>query len=253
MLFTGPSEVTTVWLTALLALWAMLLLGSVAASFYSGQKTASWLRLTSSLTLVVATWSWYLLVRATPAVAEFALLLALGMTFGMLGDLLLAETLPVEQGFLAGIGAFALGHIAYIAAILSLTPHMQWAIVGIALLVGLAGWYLVVVRGGTTKGNATEGIATKDAMALRVAALPYALLLSTTVGVAAGLAIQTPAFLPLAVGAALFLISDLLVAGERFGSVRFPHFDDVVWLTYGPAQMLIVYAVNSALVAATAR
>jgi hypothetical protein len=60
-------------------------------------------------------------------------------------------------------------------------------------------------------------------------------------------------FLPLALGAALFLASDLLVAGEHFGRMRFPHIGDAVWLTYGPAQMLIVYAVNSALVVATIR
>jgi len=200
---------------------------------------ATRLRLGSSLTLVVAAWSWYLVARATPAVALFALLVALGMTLGFVGDLLLADALPVTQGFLAGMGAFALGHIAYIAAILSLTPQVQWAVAGIALLVGLAGWYAVVFRGG------------KDAMLLRWAALPYALLLATTAGVATGLAIQMPVFLPLALGAALFLASDLLVAGRHFGRIRFPHIGDAVWLTYGPAQMLIVYAVNSALVAAT--
>ena len=88
-------------------------------------------------------------------------------------------------------------------------------------------------------------------MLLRWAALPYALLLATTAGVATGLAIQSPVFVPLALGAALFLVSDLLVAGERFGRVRFPHSGDAVWLTNGPAQMLIVYAVNSALIAAS--
>jgi hypothetical protein len=138
------------------------------------------------------------------------------------------------------MGAFALGHIAYIAAILSLTPHMQWIIEGVALLVGLAGWYLVVFRG-------------TEATQLRWAALPYALLVATTAGVAVGLAIRTPTFLPLAIGAALFLVSDLFVAGERFGGLRFPHIDDAVWLTYGPAQMLIVYSVNSALVVAGTR
>jgi uncharacterized membrane protein YhhN len=238
-MFAVHNTSASVWLIALLVAWAALLLGSVVASFLSRQRMATGLRLTSSLALVVAAWSWCLVARATPAVALFALLVALGMTLGFVGDLLLADALPVTQGFLAGMGAFALGHIAYIAAILSLTPQVQWAVAGIALLVGLAGWYAVVFRGG------------KDAMLLRWAALPYALLLATTAGVATGLAIQMPVFLPLALGAALFLASDLLVAGRHFGRIRFPHIGDAVWLTYGPAQMLIVYAVNSALVAAT--
>lgn len=238
-MFAVHNAATSAWLITLLVVWAALLLGSVVASFLSRQRAATRLRLTSSLTLVVAAWSWYLVARATPPVAEFALLVALGMTLGFVGDLLLADALPIAQGFLAGMAAFALGHIAYIAAILSQTPQVQWAVAGIALLIGLAGWYAVVFRGG------------KDALMLRGAALPYALLLATTAGAAMGLAIQTPTFLPLAVGAALFLASDLLVAGEHFGRMRFPHSGDVVWLTYGPAQMLIVYAINSALVAAT--
>ena len=229
------------WLLALLAIWAALLVGSVIAeskSLSRHNKTATRLRLASSAILVIAAWSWYLLTtQDTPHVAEFALLVALGMTFGFLGDLLLAEALPLKQGFLAGIGAFAVGHVAYIAAILSVTPHVQWIAEGIALLIGLAGWYLVVFR-------------SPDAGPLRWAALPYALLLATTAGLAAGLATQAGAFVPLAVGAALFLLSDLLVAGERFGGLRFPHVRDAIWLTYGPAQMLIVYAVNSALAVA---
>lgn len=238
MVFAPYSEHADVWLTALPVVWAALLLGSVMASFLSRQRLATWLRLASSLTLVVAAWSWYLVAHAVPGAALFALLVALGMTLGFLGDLLLANAIPVTQGFLAGMAAFALGHLAYIAAIISQTPQVQWAVEGVALLVGLAGWYVVVFRGG------------KDAMILRWAALPYALLLATTAGLALGLAIQMSAFLPLAFGAALFLLSDLLVAGEHFGNVRFPHIGDTVWLTYGPAQMLIVYAVNSALVVA---
>ena len=235
MVFAPHSELANVWLLGLLVIWGALLFGSTERR---QMAMATHLRLGSSLTLVVAAWSWYLVARATPAVALFALLVALGMTLGFLGDLLLADALSIPQGFLAGMAAFALGHLAYITAILSQTPQVQWAVEGFALLVGLAGWYLVVFRGG------------KDVMILRWAALPYALLLATTAGLALGLAIQTSAFLPLAFGAALFLLSDLLVAGEQFGNVRFPHIGDAVWLTYGPAQMLIVYAVNSALVAA---
>lgn len=239
-MFATHSGFASAWLLALLVVWAALLLGGFVASWSSSskrQRTITRLRLASSATLVLAAWSWYVVARATPGVTGFALLLAVGMTLGFLGDLLLAGVLPVNQGFLAGIAAFALGHIAYITAILSLTPRIQWVVEGVAVLVGLFGWYLVVFRGA-------------DATALHWAALPYALLLATTAGVAVGLALQTPIFLPLAIGAALFLISDLLVAGERFGSLRFPHIGDAIWLTYGPAQMLIVYAINSALVAA---
>lgn len=234
------SGIGGVWLTALLALWAVVLVGSALASWLlpKAEKFTTRLRLASSATLVVAAWVWYAVALETGVVGvvTFALLLAVGMMLGLLGDLALAQVLPLKQHFLLGMAAFAVGHIYYISAILSMTPHLQWAAEGIALLMGLAGWYLLVYR-------------SAEAEVLDWAALPYALLLATTAGLAVGLAFQIPAFTPLAIGAILFLISDLLVAGESFGALRFPHLGDAVWLTYGPAQMLIVYAVNSALAA----
>ena len=79
---------------------------------------------------------------------------------------------------------------------------------------------------------------------LHYAALPYALLLASTAGFATGLALNISAFIPLALGCALFLLSDLLIAARLFSGVFFPLIDDVVWLTYGPAQMLIVYSIG---------
>src|SRR5690242_12240839 len=109
-MFAVHSPSASVWLIALLVVWAALLLGSVVASFRSRQRMATWLRLASSAILVLAAWSWYIVARDTATVAEFTLLVALGMTLGFAGDLLLADVLPITQGFLAGMGAFALGH-----------------------------------------------------------------------------------------------------------------------------------------------
>jgi hypothetical protein len=99
------------------------------------------------------------------------------------------------------------------------------------LLVGLVGWYLVVFRG-------------QEVTMLHWAALPYALLLASTAGFATGLALQSSHFVPLALGAALFLLSDLILAGELFSGLKFPLIGDVIWLTYGPGQALIVYAAS---------
>jgi hypothetical protein len=85
---------------------------------------------------------------------------------------------------------------------------------------------------------------------LRLAALPYALLLAGTTGIATGLAVQDSSLIPVALGAALFLASDLILAGELFNGLSFPLIGDVVWLTYGPAQALIVYGMAVALLAA---
>jgi len=43
-------------------------------------------------------------------------------------------------------------------------------------------------------------------------------------------------------GATLFVVSDMILAAERFAGAQSHLIDDWVWLTYGPAQMLIVYS-----------
>jgi len=72
-------------------------------------------------------------------------------------------------------------------------------------------------------------------------------LLASTAGLAAGLAVQSSAFLPAALGGALFLASDLILAGQLFNGLSFPLIGDVIWLTYGPAQALLVYGGDAAI------
>lgn len=57
-----------------------------------------------------------------------------------------------------------------------------------------------------------------------------------------GLALQVSAFWPLVIGAALFLASDTLIGGNWFNDLNFNLLHDVIWLTYGSGQMLIVYS-----------
>ena len=66
-------------------------------------------------------------------------------------------------------------------------------------------------------------------------------------GAAAGLSLQRPAFWPVALGALLFLISDLILAAQLFNGLRFRLINETVWLTYGPGQMLIVFGMGLAL------
>jgi hypothetical protein len=95
-------------------------------------------------------------------------------------------------------------------------------------LVGVVAWYFVVMQG-------------SEARALVWPSLPYSLLLAGTAGIASGIAIQDRRFIPLALGAILFLASDLILAFELFRG-HFAHDTECVWLTYGPGQMLIVFS-----------
>jgi YhhN-like protein len=230
-------------LLGLLLLWAAFLFGGSLFGKLHAQGTRrmpTWTRLASSMTLLLAAWSWYLFTQDT-SLSTFSLLIAIGMSLGCIGDLLLAELFPFPQPVLGGMAAFGLGHIAYIAALLLVgnqlhltAPAARFGAWSAWVLIGLLGWYFLVLRGHTPT-------------LLHWAALPYALLLASTAGFATSLALQDSTFLLLALGAALFLLSDLILAAQLFNNLQFPLIGDVIWLTYGPAQMLIVYTLGRAL------
>ena len=239
-----------IWLAGLFILWAALLFGGfIFARANSGRtgRMPLWTRLASSAVLVLAAWSGYAASRGTTT-SLFALLIAIGVTLGLVGDLFMARLLSVAQYVLLGMGAFGLGHVAYIAAGLVYgnqkglaetgTRYGVWAV---WLVVGLIGWYLAVFKGQPKHS------------ALHWGALPYALLLASTAAVATGLAVQDLALWPMAVGAALFLLSDLILAAHLFNGLSFPLIEDAIWLTYAPGQMLIVYSVGSTLGALAAQ
>jgi hypothetical protein len=230
-------------LWALLAVWAGFLLGGFL--FGTPDRTASqriptWARMASSFTLVVAGWSWFSYSRRS-SLSAFSFLIALGMTLGFVGDLFMADLLPVGQPTLGGMAAFGCGHIVYIAGLLYLGNRMglsaslprlgAWSL---WMLIGLLGWFWIVYP-------------SSQPTPLRWAALGYVLLLASTAGLATGLAFQSSAFWPLACGAGLFFVSDLLLAAQLFANLQFYLIGSAVWLTYGPGQMLIVYSTGSAL------
>ncbi len=225
---------------ALWLLWAALLAtamvwGTVGERHGEAIPTAC--RMASSVALVVAGWCAFAWWRSTNA-GRFSLGIAVGMTLGAIGDFFNANLLdfvPVVHGTLGGIAAFGLGHVAYIAGCWNLRRELRLLdrrtmLVAVLFwqLVGLVAWYFVVFLG--TENRSLIG-----------PALPYSLLLAGTAGVATGLALQERRLAGLAIGAALFLASDLILA---FGLFRghFPYQTQSVWLTYSPGQMLIVFS-----------
>lgn len=230
------------WLTVLLGLWAVLLFGGFFfGKEKEGRRMPTWTRLGSSAVLVIAAFSWVLISREYDTF-RYTFLLAVGMSFGFLGDLFLAKVFSSgKSANMSGIAAFAVGHIFYITAIWGLGNELELNNAGsrfLALilwwLIAALGWYFVVFRGSQTT-------------IMHWIVLPYALLLATTAGAATGLALQASAFWLLALGAALFLFSDTLIGGNWFNNLNFPLVHDLIWLTYGPGQMLIVYSAGVAI------
>lgn len=213
----------------LLPLWALFLFGG----YVWGQpdpyrRMPTWTRMASSVVLVVASWAWVMAKGGT-----YSWLIALGMSCGFLGDLFMAGVIGSKKSVVGGMASFGVGHLFYIAAILGMdgvSTAVRLTAWSIWLIIGAVGWYFVVYRGQT-------------ATLLHKLALPYALLLASTAGMATGLAWAEPRFSTLAMGATLFLISDLIIAADLFNEVRFPQIGDWIWFTYGPAQALIVYSV----------
>lgn len=241
-LYSFLSTRQRIWLMALVVAWAFFLFGGFifgTPDATNSHRMSTEMRMASSFTLVVAAWSWFIFSRGE-RVNRYALFISIGMTFGFLGDLFLAKVLPAPDRVLTGIGSFAVGHIFYIVAIVWFgsrfglnKPAPTWGMLVFWWLVGLAGWFFVVFRG-------------QEPTIVHWVALPYALLLASTAGLGSGLAVQDRRFIPLAIGGALFLLSDLILAGDMFSGLFFPLIGDVVWLTYGPAQLLIVFSVGAA-------
>lgn len=232
-------------------LWACVLFGGTLLSELDLSRTTSSLRdavimishLGSSLLLVCAAWLWLLTFSRSPAALVVGLF-AFGMTLGAIGDFfnggVLQNAIPLPDPVLGGIAAFALGHIAYIIACVMIarrqgfsSPGKRWGAIGFWQLFAIVGWYFIVFRTAGATGSL-----------LVWPALPYSLLLAGTAGVATHLALEDRRFFQLAAGGILFLISDLFLAFRMFNG-DFPWATHAVWLTYGPAQMLIVFSIGT--------
>jgi hypothetical protein len=220
-------------------LWAAFLFGGYIFGEPAGEsdrRMPTWTRLASSIVLVAAGWTFFNAARNTRG-QTFAFWIAAGMTLGFIGDVFMAQLLASPtNSVLGGMTAFGIGHILYITACLHVArlaglnnAKARFGALAAWWAVAAIGWFLAVARG-------------NDMTVLHWAALPYSLLLAGTAGFAAGLALQAKPFCWTAAGAALFLFSDLVIAVNMFAADGPRVSGDLVWLTYGPGQMLIVFS-----------
>ncbi len=198
-------------------------------------------RLPQSVVLIVVTLIFWLSAARTTPLAILGLLTLLGMTFGFLGDLFMADVFSQKDHVLFGIVAFAIGHGLYMAGFREIAVTLSLHMLDRYLIAVLALWVVALVIWFMVARN-PEGEA-----AMQVATLLYTLFLASMAGYATGLALHDVAFWPLAVGAILFLFSDALIAARLFGGLKFHYMSDVIWATYITAQALIVTAVPVAI------
>ena len=226
----------------LIALWIGWL-ATLLASFVAARTAGTWwpqdrldLRMVSCLLLVVAGWrGWTLLRGGEAATAMFWV--AIGMSLGFYGDSHVGDRFwwpPFPHKIVGGIVFYGLGHLAYVAACwltrraAGLSGGWRWNGPILAWQVAaLVSWGAVALTSDKEIG-------------LRVPTLVYTLLVAATPGFASALAVQRPSFTWMAVGGALFLASDVLLAWQLFHEA-FDGIDELTWVCYAGGEMLIVY------------
>lgn len=145
-----------------------------------------------------------------PARATFVGWIAGGLVLGAIGDAALLG--HGRRWFLAGLVAFLFGHLAYVVAVASVVPPATW-------LPRAGGWALVPAVAG-----AGVAIALWPRLGrMRGPVLAYVVTIVTMVIAAIALAraddprtIPAPQHVRFVIGAALFFVSDVAVARDRF-------------------------------------
>lgn len=215
--------------------WACLLGASL---FWPGSSMAMPLRVASSAVLVAV--AWIQGGSTSQQGIRVARWVAIGMSFGFLGDawaLVPERNLPVHR-LIPAMVLFGLGHLAYITGFLKPpgagTParakrRLAWCVC-MAIVLLLWQWSI----------NSSSA-----PPFLRWSALAYSAILGGTTAAAWSMAIGRRAYVPVAVGAVLFLASDFVLAVQAFRG-GFPHATELCWSMYGPGQMLIVYGIGRA-------
>jgi len=169
------------------------------------------------------------LAAARSAPGSYPLILAAGLSLSVAGDVFLM--LPRDR-FIAGLASFLAGHLCYIAAFSSDASF------GSAIH-----WWLPFFAAGAAVLASLWG---KLPASLRWPVLAYLLVIATMAGQATGrwIELRDAAALSAAVGAALFVISDAVLAIDRFGR-QFHAARAVTLATYYAAQLLIALSAAS--------
>lgn len=178
-------------------------------------------RLAKPLTMVALTAAALSMGAADTAPGRWLLA---GLVLGLLGDVALLGS--SERRFMAGLSAFLLGHLAYVAAFLPVGPQ--------SLVAALPGVVLVVALVALVGPPVLRAAAAQGGPGLGGAVAAYMLVIGAMVVTAWGTGRPL-----VAAGATVFMVSDAVLAHARF--VRpWARASLLVMVTYHLGQVLIV-------------
>lgn len=228
----NPPAATLVAL-GLLAIPVILLIAFIFGHYNAERtrRTIKPLRLSTSWILVACAW---IIWSANTTLRTPALLIALGMTFGALGDLVLADVLPLPKRMISGIIVFSIGHLCYIAAFsqtartLGLNDPFAGSILWAAfVIVAALLWFFLIYNPAKSR-------------VLNMGSLFYGWLIAIMAGTATALAMADSRFTLTAIGGMLFLISDIILGNRELRDHGWFLVHDVVWVLYIAGQAAIV-------------
>lgn len=231
LLKSAPNEPQSAFLPGRLGLWlGLLVVSALLSTGTSAAGLVEWHRVFKPLTMVFAIAFVAARAQAEPSGKGFYLNLSIALLLSMLGDI----ALMFPGYFIPGLVAFLLAHLAYIRLF---KRDVSWfpsrPALAATLAVGLA-MYAFLWVGGLPPG-------------LRIPVAAYVLVIALMAAQAFGRAraIGDQASMWVAVGSASFMLSDSLLATNRF---VFPLPLSQVWVlsTYYIAQTLITVFVRPA-------
>lgn len=234
--------------TLLWILLALFLLSNIAAIAFGKpspdrtRRAIPWLQRSTSLQLAIMAWLFWALGLRETALSLFSLLIAAGMSVSFVADLIMAEILRAPNRVMGGIVVFGAAHITYIAAYaaggmaLGVMNGPVWAVCIAALVAAGAFLWRTFVSSPSAPPLLNRG------------ALGYTLLITVMVAAALAVSIGDGRLWPLAAGAGLFLVSDLILGNHIFRQNNWPYVSEAVWLTYIAGQAGIVWSNYSGLI-----